>query len=261
MASEQAHPRSFQGFGATARRDGWWVGPLATGIGLGLFVVYTTFRVFYNAEYLVHTETSAHILSPLYSPLIVWPDMPPWLSPAMLILWMPGGFRLTCYYYRKAYYRAYFLDPPACAVAEPRNSYAGETRLFLFQNLHRFFMYIALAFIVILSYDVFLALRWPTGDGGYTFGMSVAAIVMALNVVLLGGYTLGCHSLRHVIGGKIDCFTCSRSARTRHSLWKGVSFLNNRHMTWAWLSLFWVAFTDLYVWMIAADVIPDVRIF
>jgi hypothetical protein len=58
-------------------------------------------------------------LSPLFSPLIA-PGWLPWfISPGLLILWIPLGFRATCYYYRKAYYRFYFADPPGCAVGEP----------------------------------------------------------------------------------------------------------------------------------------------
>ena len=90
----------------------------------------------------------------------------------MLILWAPGGFRVTCYYYRKAYYRAFFLDPPACAVGEPQGDrYRGETRLLLFQNLHRYFLYFALIFLVILTVDVIHACSWPAGQGMW-FGAS-----------------------------------------------------------------------------------------
>ncbi|MFX9038760.1 hypothetical protein ABTN43_19155, partial [Acinetobacter baumannii] len=60
----------------------------------------------------------------------------PFFSSAMLILIVPAGFRLTCYYYRKAYYRSFMADPPACAVGEPRQSYWGENRLpLILQNI------------------------------------------------------------------------------------------------------------------------------
>ena len=56
----------------------------------------------------------------------------------MLILWAPGGFRLTCYYYRGAYYKAFWADPPSCAVGEPRKSYWGERSFpLILQNVHR----------------------------------------------------------------------------------------------------------------------------
>ena len=53
---------------------------------------------------------SAYFLSPFYSPLLALPSwVPAWIAPAIFVMWMPAGFRLTCYYGRKAYYRAFFL--------------------------------------------------------------------------------------------------------------------------------------------------------
>ena len=99
------------GLGNTLRRDSWWVELIPVFILLGGFGIYATLRAFEGANY-----TWGPYLSPFYSPLIDpehhwWP-----LSPALLVLAGPLGFRATCYYYRKAYYRAFFLDPPACAV-------------------------------------------------------------------------------------------------------------------------------------------------
>src|SRR5207249_81738 len=139
-----------RGVGATLRRDAWWVAPTLTALVLGSFAIYATWAAWTGAHY----EWGPY-LSPFYSPLL----RPSWwpLSPAFLILVFPLGFRLTCYYYRKAYYRAFFLDPIACAVGEPRHGYRGETRFpFILQNVHRFFMYAAVVFIFILSYDVLL---------------------------------------------------------------------------------------------------------
>ncbi len=251
--------RKQYGFGITARRDLWWVAPFAVFIGLGLFVLYATARAIYNADYVVDNSTSAFLLSPLYSPLLIWNSMPSWLSPAFLILWAPGGFRLTCYYYRKAYYRAFFLDPPACSVSERKGSiknYKGETGLFIFQNLHRFFLYFALIFIIILGVDVYHSINWPNG-----FGASIATLVLLANWVLLSLYTFSCHSLRHLISGKFDCYSCVAFGETRHKMWKGVSALNTRHMLWAWLSLFMVGFADFYIWMISSGMWTDIRIF
>jgi hypothetical protein len=260
MATGVAHaPRPSQ-FGRTERRDAWWVGPLLTALGLGAFIAYATFRAFHNADYQVDRVDSAHLLSPFYSPLLDLSFLPAWVSPALLILWAPGGFRLTCYYYRKAYYRAYFLDPPGCAVGEARgHGYRGETRLLLFQNLHRYFLYFALVFLVILAIDVVRACMWPSG-AVTTFGVSVGTLVLAANVTLLGLYTLGCHSLRHLVGGNVDCFSCVALGRARYKLWKGASVLNAQHMLWAWASLFMVGFADFYVWMVASGRIVDVRI-
>jgi hypothetical protein len=268
MATDAARLRE-HGFGETQRRDAWWAGPLATGLVLGGFVVYTTFRIFQNADYdFGHGSIQnpapehAYLLSPMYSPLLVLPSwVPKWISPAMLILWMPGGFRLTCYYYRKAYYRAFFMDPPACAVGEPRDQYAGETRLLLFQNLHRYFLYIALVFILILGYDALHSFMWPTADGGLTFGMSVGSIVLTTGTVLLALYTFSCHSLRHLVGGNIDCFSCVRGGQARYKAWRGITRINEHHMFWAWTSLFGVTLADLYVWMVASGRWHDLRLF
>ena len=269
MASDVVSAREY-GLGKTERRDAWWAGPTATALVLGGFVVYATFRIFQNNHYEVGHGTGtlpehSYMLAPMYSPLLPireWlPWLPAWVSPALFILWMPGGFRLTCYYYRKAYYRAYFLDPPACAVGEPRNEYAGETGLLKFQNVHRFFLYLALIFVVILGVDAIHSMLWPTAGGGLTFGVSVGTIVLTVNVVLLSMYTLGCHSLRHLIGGNVDCFSCVRGGGARLAMWKGVTVLNANHMFWAWTSLIGVAFADFYVWMVASGRFVDFRLF
>ena len=269
MATTVDSRQQASGLLATERRDNWWIGPLATALGLGAFGVYSTFRAVYNAEYHVGAGTEvmtdhAYLLSPFYSPLPpqrIHESLPAWFSPAFLILWAPGGFRLTCYYYRKAYYRAFFLDPVACAVGEPRNEYSGERKLFLFQNLHRYFLYLALLFLVILLIDVILACIWPTGGGGHTFGISLGTLVLAANVTLLSIYTFSCHSLRHLVGGNVDCYSCVALGNARQKAWKGVSVLNRNHMLWAWLSLFMVGFADFYVWMVARGVFTDAPLF
>jgi hypothetical protein len=264
-------PATTGGFGATERRDTWWVGPLATALGLGGFVIYATFRAIYNAGYQFGMGTPvlpdhAYVLSPFFSPLIVLPWLPAWISPAFLILWVPGGFRVTCYYYRKAYYRAFFLDPVGCAVGEPGrfcgiprgHHYKGETGLLLFQNLHRYFFYLVLIFPVILSMDVVHTCLWPTPDGnGYRFNLSVATLVLATQTTLLTLYTASCHSFRHLIGGRLDSFSRAPLGKVRYRLWAGVSALNAHHMFWAWTSLFAVAFANFYVWMVASEWIKD----
>lgn len=243
-----------RGLGATLRRDAWWIAPALTALVLGSFGIYSTWVAWIGKNF----EWGPY-LSPFYSPLIQtswWP-----LSPAFLILIFPLGFRASCYYYRKAYYRAFFLDPVACAVGEPRHGYKGETRFpFILQNVHRFFMYAAVIFIFILAYDVYLATRWPAANGGHQFGIGVGTLVMAVNVILLACYTFGCHSIRHLIGGSVDCFSCARGGKARFKLWQGVSTLNRNHQLWAWCSLFSVALTDLYIRLCAMGVLHDIRI-
>jgi hypothetical protein len=260
------------GFAVTGRKDNWWVGPLATGLALGAFGVYATLRAFHNDYYelgagakLGYVPNHAYLLSPFYSPLLTGliPSSMAWLSPALLILWAPGGFRLTCYYYRKAYYRAFFLDPAGCAVGEPASfcgvkrglAYQGETKLLLFQNLHRIFLYVALVFLVLLATDVVHSCIWPDG-----FGVSVGTLVLLANTTLLTLYTFSCHSLRHLVGGCVDCFSRSPGGAARHKLWTWTTVLNERHMLWAWTSLFMVGFADFYVWMVASGRISDWRI-
>ena len=254
-------------FGQTMRRDAWWVQPLVTFTILGAFVVYATWAAFQNRHY-----RFGPYLSPFYAPeLFGDPDhawfgalpgwWPGWLafSPALLILPFPGLFRFTCYYYRGAYYKAFWADPPNCAVGEPRKGYWGEARFpLIVQNVHRYFLYIALIFLGLLAWDVYLATQFvDPATGATSFGIGVGTLVLALNVVLLGGYTLGCHSLRHLVGGMLD--QPSR-APVRKKAYDCASCLNRGHMRWAWLSLFGVAFADIYVRLCAAGVWTDLRL-
>jgi hypothetical protein len=241
-----------ESLGATARRDAWWVEPVLVGIGFGLFIVYATWRAFEGAYY----EWGPY-LSPFYSPKLAF-DWWKW-SPAILILWVPAGFRATCYYYRKAYYRAYFLDPPACAVGHlGGKKYCGENTFpLILQNLHRYFLYAAIIVLAFLWCDAIVSfLNW---DGH--LGAGVGSLVLLGNVILLSNYTLGCHAFRHLIGGRLDCFSCSGAAKTQFKIWNVVTKLNEHHMLWAWLSLFSVGFADFYVRSVAAGLITDIRLF
>jgi hypothetical protein len=256
-----------RGFGETARRDRWWVQPLLTFLGFAAFIVYATWAGFQNEHY-----RHGPYLSPFYSPEVFgdpdhawfggkpgfWPSWLPF-SAAFFILWGPGGFRLTCYYYRGAYYKAFWADPPGCAVGEPRQHYRGEASFpLILQNVHRYFLYVALAFIVVLSYDAWLAFWFPGPAGGPArFGIGVGTLVLVANAVLLAGYTLGCHSLRHLVGGRLDRVS---EAPLRHKAYGWVSCLNRRHMVWAWTSLFGVGFADLYVRLCSMGVWTDWRI-
>ena len=167
-----------------------------------------------------------------------WPGAIPF-SPALLILWAPGGFRLTCYYYRGAYYKAFWADPPSCTVGEPRKSYRGEHSFpLILQNVHRYFLYLALVFIVILVLGRVegAVVRRSGHRRGRRSASGSARSCSLVNVVLLGGYTFGCHSLRHLVGGRLRRAVAPSASGS--NAYDCVSCLNRRHMRWAWVSLF-----------------------
>jgi len=245
----------------TLRRDRWWLQPLITVVVLLAFVIYATWAAFQNANYFADPY-----LSPFYSPclttscsaegapsigLVAWA-----ISPALLILVFPLGFRMTCYYYRKAYYRAFWLSPPACAVAEPHKRYTGETRFpLIIQNVHRYFFYAGLVFNVILTWDAILAFRNADGEWGH---MGLGTLVLLANATLLWLYSMSCHSCRHVIGGRLKHFSAHP---LRYKSWTFVSKLNTRHMQFAWISLVGVALTDAYVALLASGAFNDPKFF
>jgi hypothetical protein len=255
-------------FAQTRRKDAWWVQPLTVFAILGSFIVYATWAALQNAHY-----TFGPYISPLYSPELFGDSphamfgpkpgwWPAWLlfSPAMLILWAPGGFRFTCYYYRGAYYKAFWADPPNCAVGEPRKSYLGENSFpLILQNIHRYFLLLAVIVLGCLAFDLYQAFWFADpATGQVKFGMGIGTVVLAVNLVMLSGYTFGCHSMRHVIGGALD--TLSR-APVRKKCYDGVSCLNRRHMLWAWMSLFGVALSDVYVRLCSMGIWSDWRLF
>jgi hypothetical protein len=249
------------------RRDAWWVKPLLVFLCLGSFVVYSTWAAFQGEHYV-----SGPYISPFYSPEVFgssphswfgpkpgwWPGWLPF-SPALLVLWVPGLFRLTCYYYRGAYYKSFWADPPSCAVSEPRKKYLGEQSFpLIMQNMHRYFVYLALLFLLFLAHDVWKAMWFADpATGRETFGIGLGTLVLAVNVVLLSGYTLGCHSVRHLVGGFLD--EPSKSPLC-HKSWRCVSCLNRRHQLWAWISLSSVGFADIYVRLCSMGVWTDWRI-
>ena len=266
------------GFGKTHRTDAWKGGPLITLLVFLTFVVYTTWAALQGNHYYADPY-----LSPFYSPVLFttppglyegtapvahawfgyfpdwWPRggifdhiMP--MSPAILILVFPGSFRFTCYYYRKAYYRSFAGSPPGCAVGPlaGKRTYRGETALLLFQNLHRFAMYFALIFILLLGWDAIISFS-KHGK----LGIGVGSIIITINVILIASYTFGCHSFRHLIGGRKDCMTDCGKATLAGSAHKKASWFNARHMQFAWMSLIWVMVTDVYIRLVSMGVIHD----
>lgn len=262
MASPTAHEAGFLG---TQRRDLWWVEPAIIVAILGGFVVYATFRVFEGnseaARFFEVDNGNYHYLSPFGTPDLTHfvpqalRDLVGQLpllgafgvallsNPAFLILPVPAGFRFTCYYYRKSYYRAFATRPAACSVeALKGKKYRGEKRLMALQNIHRYFLYLAIVVTLFLAYD---AVRGIWTPHGLYFGLG--NVIMIINVVLLLAFTFGCNSFRHLVGGGIDCYSCDAISQTRYTFWQGVTRLNQKHAFWAMTSLFSVALTDVYI--------------
>jgi hypothetical protein len=245
----------------TLRSDRWWLNPLLVFLGFSAFIVYATIRALMGRDYY-----ASPYLSPFYSPCLgdcvegasdfgqpfqAWP-----LSAALIILVFPLGFRMTCYYYRKAYYRSFWFSPPACAVAEPHTSYSGETRFpLILQNVHRYFWYVAMLFGFILSFDAVLAFRDEHHEWGH---MGLGTVILVANAVFIWLYTLSCHSCRHAVGGRLRHFS---KHPVRYRLWTWVSRLNGSHGKYAWYSLISIAVADLYVFLVANGTIDDVRFF
>jgi len=244
-----------QGLGATNRLDDWALAPGVQGI---LFTALATYLFFSGIVWTPLFGTAYEVdgyLSPLFSPLIAPGWLPAFISPGLLILWIPLGFRATCYYYRKAYYRFYFADPPGCAVGEPaiHHRYAMETRFpFILQNFHRYFLYLAFIPLFFLWVDAVASLFPQDGPR-----LGVGSVVFFVNVTLLTGFSLSCNSLRHIAGGRLDCFSCTRRTRVQHTLWQRLTTLNAHHMAWAWVSFISVSLADAYVRLLALGVITD----
>jgi hypothetical protein len=261
-------PLTRRRFLETRRPDAWWVQPLIVFLILGSFVVYATWAAFQNAHY-----TSGPYLSPFYSPEIFgdsphawfgpkpgwWPGWLPF-SPALIILPFPALFRFTCYYYRGAYYKAFWADPPACTVGEPRTKYLGE-RYFplILQNIHRYFLMISVVFLFILGSDAWKGFWFAdAATGAVRFGVGVGSLVLLANVIALGGYTFGCHSMRHILGGFRDQFSKTPAFRVPYNC---STCLNDKHHRWAWVSLFIVAFSDIYIRLCSMGIWSDLRLF
>ena len=250
----------------TLRKDRWWIAPVITVTILTAFVGYATWAAFVNKNYYAGASMHRDLISPFYSPcltqgcvstgaastaLFSW-----WtISPALLILIFPLGFRMTCYYYRRAYYRSFWWAPPACSVSDAHGSYSGESKFpLIIQNVHRYFFYFGLIFNVLLTYDAIRAFNQP----GLGAGVTIGTLVLVINATLLWCYSLSCHACRHLCGGQTKSFSKNP---VRYRLWKFVTPLNAKHMQFAWISLFFVAFTDIYVRLVASGTIADIRLF
>lgn len=245
------------GFGQTERTDLWWGENAFTLIALVVFGIYGTWAAAQNAHYEV-----GPYLSPFYSPHLkhMFPEAFAWVSfsPAFLILWAPLGFRGTCYFYRRAVYRAAFNSPPSCGVETPKvqltgGNYFGEKLFpFVLMNFHRYFLYVALVLAVFHWWHVWQSLWW---DG--RFGAGVGSLVNLIDAIFLTLYVGSCHSLRHLIGGKLDKFSGGLLRKLSFTFWEGQSAINTHHWLFAWVSLFTVGFADLYIRLVSMGIWTD----
>jgi hypothetical protein len=224
-----------------------WLYPTFVVVALSAFGVYSAWIVLFQPP-----GQYGNYLTAFDSPLIRLGL----IAPGLFVVWIPLTFRLTCYYYRKAYSRSFFWHPLSCAVPEPdRGRYRGETAFpLILNNFHRFAFYVTVLQVGFLWFDAIVAF-----DFNGRFGIGVGTALILVNVLLLSGYTFGCHAFRHLAGGELDCFSCSRTARARFQLWKGVTVLNVRHDRWAWASLASVLATDIYIRVLMHGWLTDFR--
>ena len=244
-----------RGFGATLRVDRWIIKPALIAGGLLLFILYATWSSVFGIPYFGVDYAAEGYHSPFFGIAIAENTLPAWFSPAILVLWIQVLFRATCYYFRGAYYKAFFLDPPACAVGEPslHRRFAMENKLpFILMNVHRFALYLAFIPLVVLWWDLVVSM---VHDGSFRLGVGV--FLIALDAILVTLYVGSCHSFRHLVGGGVDCFSCDAYTQTRHGIWKWVSRVNVHHGRYAWLSLFSIILVDLYVRALALDIINE----
>jgi len=185
----------------------------------------------------------------------------PFYSPTVLIVPIPGLFRLTCYAYRKDYHRHLFHHPLGCS-GDSRGenhhfAYTGERNaIFQFENLHRYFLYAGIAILPFFYYDFVRSLLY---DGSFT--LRLGSLVLLANALLLTAWTLSCHAFRHLVGGNIDCYTCVTGGVVRKSIFDVQSWWNSHHEALAWISLFTIFFADLYLRALGAGLPVDFRIF
>jgi hypothetical protein len=241
------------------RTDRWWLEPLGTFLFLTAWVIYATVRVCLQRDY---WAAKYHYLTPFYSPCLTksctpdsalfgrpLPEFPIIIPFAIISLVFLLGFRMTCYYYRKAYYRSFWGSPPACAVAEPHKKYTGESRLpLLVQNSHRYFFYIAGLLALVNTIDLIESFR---------YGLGLGNIIMLVNVLGLWAYSASCHSCRSIVGGRLNHFS---KHPIRYWAWVQVSKLNGKHMQLALGTLVTLAVTDAYIALLAAGAFADPRI-
>lgn len=183
----------------------------------------------------------------------------PFYSPTVLIVPIPGLFRLTCYAYRKDYHRHLFHHPMSCDNPErddkATRKYTGEKNaVFLFENLHRYFLYAGILILPFFYYDFYKSLVFMDS-------LRLGSLILLANALTLTAWTLSCHAFRHLIGGRIDCYSCTPGGKVSNFLWIKQSWWNSHHEALAWISLLTIIFVDLYLRGLGAHLPIDITIF
>ena len=246
-----------KGFGKTQRIDNWWNQPAMMAAALGMAMLYTALRVIV-LDGSIHYENH-RVTSPIFSPDVLHlfhiTNHPGWMNSAMLILWIPFGFRGTCYYMRKVYHRTFFQNPTACMVAKPEINhgvgYSGERGVFIINNIHRYMLYLAVIILSMKYYDVIHTMRF---DGSW--GFSLGTLILAFESFLLTMYVVSCHAFRHLFGGSLDQWRGGISS-VAGWLFRFSSRHNASHNLWFWTSLTMVFLGDIFVLSVAEGLISD----
>lgn len=234
----------------TVRTDNYKRAPYGFAALIAFFAVYSVVRIFMNGDYYVK---AFNYLTPMYSPCVAencvpgsadfghWlPSIPFGIPMAILVFPILAGFRTTCYYYRKAGYRGLWAAPLACGVPEPHKKYSGETRFpLIIMNWHRFFWMLAAVLLLVNTWDVVKAFD---GENGVRLGLGT--VLMAVNCLLLWGYTVSCHAARHILAGRINNFS---KHPVKYQIWTFISRVNPKHGNFAMASLISVITTDFYI--------------
>jgi hypothetical protein len=263
--------RNAGGFARTTRVDYWWLAPASTAIGLIIFFGYLTFRAF-NATYVwFESVHQPHGGAPFFTPVSGYPGSVPldhaWFGNVSLVVAavssaVTGILRAGA---RHCFPSHLLLLPRRVlqgGVHEATELRGGRVTFRLSRRTRA----------APVSESAPLHALWRSlphrlpvvgGPGAFFkqghFGIGVGTVVMVMNAALLTGYTFGCHSWRHLIGGQLDCFTCEQRsvASIRHV--EGSTWLNERHMAFAWFCLVWVAFTDFYIYLVSSGTIRDLN--
>ncbi|RMG25876.1 MAG: succinate dehydrogenase [Methanobacteriota archaeon] len=259
----------------TYRPDKWWVEPMSMALYFVFFTIYVIYVTLVapledSIQEWKTSEAGVNYISPFFSPdlkhffgidtpILHIPGIGDWkLSPALLIIWAPLGFRATCYYGRKVIYRSFFWSPPACAVdgfKMRQGKYKGDgPGIFFIVHLHRYFFYLAFILAVFHWIDTVFAMQFRAADGSMAWGIGLGTILSAFDALFLTLYVISCHSFRHLMGGGANT-----PGTFRYWLWSKISKLNRFHGLWFWLSLFMIVIVDVYFRLVAMGIVTEMR--